>query len=174
MRQRPSGSSRRYSIPRRESLWPLELSAREYHWYSQWPISQVTQTNLDNFQLYKRIRNYLLARTADVMTYESWSIDFAVKHIRTLPADIKKGTYYNPIDLESLTKNQATELGFVDWSDDSELMLIPSWLYSFLPPTVKVTTISDKEYEGPSSELDNDSRSGALAYGIFPRSDVNA
>lgn len=68
-------------------------------------------------------------------------------------------------ELAQLTKAQLIEIGFRHWSNESDLLLIPIYLYRALHPRLKVFSISD---EPPCclNEVDTDARYGLLAYGI--------
>lgn len=68
-------------------------------------------------------------------------------------------------ELAQLTKAQLIEIGFRHWSNESDLLLIPIYLYRALHPRLKVFSISD---EPPCclNEVDTDVRYGLLAYGI--------
>ena len=59
-------------------------------------------------------------------------------------------------------------LGFAFWEEDSNLMLIPGYLYQFIPAGLELYSISGekKQYES-YNDLDNDCRFGCLAYGIY-------
>ena len=58
-------------------------------------------------------------------------------------------------------------LGFQLWEEDSNLMLIPGYLYQFIPAGLELYSISgEKEQYQSYDDLDNDTRFGCLAYGI--------
>lgn len=63
---------------------------------------------------------------------------------------------------------QAKLLGFQLLEEDSNLMLIPGYLYQFIPAGLELYSISGekKQYES-YTDLDNDCRFGCLAYGIY-------
>ena len=62
---------------------------------------------------------------------------------------------------------QAKTLGFQFWEEDSNLMLIPGYLYQFIPAGLDLYCISGEKVQYESYEdLDNDCRFGCLAYGI--------
>lgn len=68
---------------------------------------------------------------------------------------------------QALTIPQAKCLGFRKWDVDSNLMLIPGYLYSFIPAGLALYSISGEETEYLDyTELDSDCRFGCLAYGI--------
>ena len=70
-------------------------------------------------------------------------------------------------DILALTTDEASLLGFTQWSeDDQSLYLIPSWLYPALPVGLQVTDISGEVSEFSPETHDSESRYGCLAYGI--------
>ena len=94
--------------------------------------------------------------------YPTWTDELIV--------DMTKDIYLKepPItaeELAQLTKDQLIEAGFRHFSDESDLLLIPIYLYRALHPRLKVFSISD---EPPRclNEVDTDVRYGLLAYGI--------
>ena len=61
----------------------------------------------------------------------------------------------------------AKALGFKKWEEDSNLMLIPGYLYQFIPAGLDLYCISGEKVQYESyKDLDNDCRFGCLAYGI--------
>lgn len=120
------------------------------------------------------IRRMLLNRTAEVMVYNNWSNDFATKQIREFPSDVKKmneGEKLFNIQPLELTKSQMQELGFGKWSDETQMMLIPLWLFPFLAEKIETECIDGEKKLTTKSEMDTDNRFGCLAYGVLP-SDV--
>lgn len=73
---------------------------------------------------------------------------------------IKESLDWNDID-----KDTCRILGFGKWDDDSNLYLIPAYMYPIIPIGLKVTTILDNEEEF-NGKNDTDSRFGCLAFGI--------
>ena len=70
-------------------------------------------------------------------------------------------------DILALTVEEASLIGFTQWSEDSpSLYLIPSWLYPALPVGLQVIEISGEESEFSPETHDNESRYGCLAYGV--------
>ena len=70
-------------------------------------------------------------------------------------------------DLLGLTIEEASLIGFTQWSeDDPSLYLIPAWLYPALPVGLQVIDIYGEESEFSPETHDDESRYGCLAYGI--------
>lgn len=70
------------------------------------------------------------------------------------------------IDFYNLTMEDCKELHFGNW-DGSGLMLIPFYLYDVIPVGMELTSISGMKDIFPN--IDNDTRFGCLAYGIYPK-----
>lgn len=76
--------------------------------------------------------------------------------------------YYIPVEeWKKLLIAQAKLLGFKLWDEDSNLMLIPGYLYQYIPEGLELYSIlgDKKEYKN-YTDLDNECRYGCLAYGI--------
>lgn len=70
------------------------------------------------------------------------------------------------VDFERLTIAEAKELRFGRWTKDSDLWLIPIWLYPLIPVGLELTSISGKKVVFDGKNIDTDTRFGCLAYGI--------
>lgn len=71
------------------------------------------------------------------------------------------------IDWKTLTREEAIELRFGRWSDETpNLYLIPLWLLPIVPVGTELTTISGNKIIYNGSNVDNDIRFGCIAYGI--------
>lgn len=103
---------------------------------------------------------------AKPVLYESWSDEFRLKSLREAYKNFIE-FLSNRIDFNSLTREEAKELRFCRWDDDSDLYLIPLYLVPAIPVGTELTTISGEKvvYEGVDS-IDLDTRFGCLAYGI--------
>ena len=81
------------------------------------------------------------------------------------------------IDVTSLTSKEAKSLGFGVWSEETNLHLIPFYLYDFLAFGQELESISGDKVEvtpnyrlsGWPGYIDNDYRFGCLAYGFVPK-----
>lgn len=105
-------------------------------------------------------RNLILLTFSETVEYTSWSDEFARKeclNVRSL------GKNY-PVDLTDLSYCETKELGFVQWTKDSPLLLIPLWLLPTLNPDAIVECINGKTMQ--VRDIDNDNRGGLLAYGV--------
>ena len=94
-----------------------------------------------------------------------------VNHIN-LEKDIRSawGTFCNSvkgsdcIDWENLTLEEARELRFRKW-DESDLYLIPIWLYPMIPADLELTSIGGTK--AFVEDIDSDTRFGVLAWGLI-------
>ena len=116
------------------------------------------------------LRRIILNRAAEVMNYDNWNDEFVAQAMKTILEDIKEmedGDEVFDIQPCELVENEMRELGFRVWKDDNPMWLIPLWLYPFLAEDIKTEGINGKKHS-KKSEIDNDSRSGCLAYGVIP------
>lgn len=74
------------------------------------------------------------------------------------------------IDWKNLTLEEAKELRFCRWDKESDLWLIPIWLYPFIPEDLELTSISGSKEFAPN--IDTDTRFGCLAWGILLKEEV--
>lgn len=105
-------------------------------------------------------------RVAETVQYSSWSDEFCRNEIKEahnkLMNELKKH-----IDWKTPTREEAIELRFIRWSDETpNLYLIPLWLLPIVPVGTELTTISGDKIIYNGSNVDNDIRSGCIAYGI--------
>lgn len=104
-------------------------------------------------------------RVAETVQYH-WSDEFCRKEIKEahdkLMNELKKH-----IDWKTLTREEAIELRFGRWSDETpNLYLIPLWLLPIVPIGIELTTISGNKIIYNGSNVDNDIRFGCIAYGV--------
>ena len=128
-------------------------------------------TEIKNMTTYEKcvnVRRVIVTRAAEVMNYINWDDKFASKQIREIPEVLAKK--YGNINIAELTKAQMHDLGFGRWSEESPIMLIPLWLYKFLPDEFECECIDGTKKVMKTAEMDNDHRFGCLAYGIIPKS----
>ena len=72
----------------------------------------------------------------------------------------------NQLDVTKLTREEAVELRFCKWDEDSDLYLFPLWLISLIPDGLMVTSISGEEFPFDSKTTDTDIRFGCVAFGL--------
>lgn len=122
---------------------------------------------MNDFELCKAIRKHTLDTAAQCVAYSSWSADFVKGQLLTCKERLEKSKNFRKINLKALTKRNLKELGFGLWSDNSNLYLIPLWLLPYLEEATETESISGSKHS-TTSDIDNDSRMGCLAYGIKP------
>ena len=73
---------------------------------------------------------------------------------------------YIPLEeWKKLTIPEARLIGFKQWEEENNLMLIPGYLHQFIPKELELYSISGKKVQ--LSETDTECRFGCLAYGIY-------
>lgn len=120
------------------------------------------------FELAEKLKDMVTSKAAEIYTYTNWGDEFALSEIRGYPDKIKTMDGFFEINPNKLTRDEAKRLGFGEWSEDSELMLIPLWLLPFLVDEFVGGSISNGNSEVvKTNEIDNDQRFGCLATGVF-------
>lgn len=123
---------------------------------------------LTTFDICNIILLNIANKAAEVFTYKNWSDEFCRNEINRTAETIRASKGFIPVDPYELSLKEMDELGFRRWSDDSDLMLIPFWLASFLKHGIQVESIDGECYYFDETTADNDHRYGCLAYGICP------
>lgn len=122
----------------------------------------------------KKIRRMLLNRAASVMVYRMWDSVFAQEEIMNFPETLReqvKGKEFFDIDPSDLTRSEMVDLGFGSWSDETEMMLIPLWLFPFMADGLEVEDIFGETFIFNKADADTDNRFGCLSYGVVPKKD---
>lgn len=129
---------------------------------------------MNTFEKFVTIRRMLVNRAAEVMMYENWDNEFAVKQIRHFPFDVmenmKDGKLLFDIQPSELTEQEMIEFGFGKWSSDSKIYLIPLWSFPFLADGIDVEFIDGRIESLDKCKVDTDNRFGCLAFGVSPKS----
>lgn len=124
---------------------------------------------MNTFDICVMIRRTLLNRAAEVVAYKSWSDEFARGHLDELHTKLTEQTWFSAVNPNELTAEEMKQLGFQMWSESTPYYLIPLWLLPYLAETFQGYCISDDDQQLLlKSEMDNDNRSGMLAYGVVP------
>lgn len=101
-----------------------------------------------------------------MVVYKEWN-----NTTRTMCVEETFSTFYESleknglIDFNNLTVEEAKELRFGKWDEDSDLWLFPLWLVPLIPEELEVTTIFGETIKYDKN-MDNDIRFGCVAYGI--------
>lgn len=109
---------------------------------------------------FDQLSSFLLSQMTNLVLFEQKP---EVEHIRE-----QLDLYHIPVEeWKNLLIPTAKVLGFKKWEADSSLMLIPGYLYQFIPAGLDLYCISGEKTEyNDYKDLDNDCRFGCLAYGI--------
>lgn len=70
------------------------------------------------------------------------------------------------LDITKLTREEAVELRFCKWDEESDLYLFPLWLVPLIPEGFMVISISGEEFPFDSTTTDTDIRFGCVAFGL--------
>lgn len=104
-------------------------------------------------------------RISETTQYKSWSDEFCRKEVKE-STDIFVDNLKDLIDLSNLTREEARELRFGKWEENSDLYLIPLYLLPIIPIGTKLTCINGETIVYDGTNVDNDIRCGYIAYGI--------
>jgi len=118
------------------------------------------------------IRNSLLTRVGEALSYAEWTDDYRIKNIFGITESVEyweeESSDSFKINPNDLTLEQCQDLGFGKWDEQTGIWLIPLWLFSFLCEEFDCLDIFGNKHS-KLSELDSDHRFGCLAYGIVPK-----
>lgn len=104
-------------------------------------------------------------RISETVTYSNWSDDFCRKEIKEASEKFNNELRKH-IDFFKLTREEAIELRFGKWMDDSDLYLIPLYLLPIIPIGTEVESIGGETIVYNGKNIDTETRFGCLAYGI--------
>ena len=117
----------------------------------------------------EEIKNCLswLANSLSTVYMYDWGAEYKCKEMKEkFDRFYKQFNDKNLIDFNNLTITEAKELRFCKWDDDSDLYLIPLWLYPIIPIGIELTGIFGDKIILDGNNIDKDIRFGCLAYGI--------
>lgn len=105
-------------------------------------------------------------KVAETVQYESWSNEFCRKE-NEVNTHIFLKELNEYINWDTLTREEARELRFVVYSDDTpNLFLIPLYILPILPIGTELVSINGNRIIYDGSNVDKDTRYGCLAFGI--------
>lgn len=126
-------------------------------------------SSITTYDICHYIRKRMLSLIGNVLVYGNTDAMQVYEDICTLKQHIECVDGYFPPDPNNLTDDEAQELGFGKWSDDSDLRLIPVYLVPFMPPQFSGRHIDeDKDTTIVMSAVDTDSRFGCVSFGVIP------
>jgi hypothetical protein len=110
---------------------------------------------------------YALNAMAQVKHY-GWNPELCTDEIKRCYDKIMKHIKDNKlIDMKTLTKADAYELGFTKWEEEQpDFLLIPIWLYDAIPDGTEIYSFTGEKRIKGKDEIDLDVRFGCIAYGI--------
>ena len=120
------------------------------------------EIEMTHYEMAIGIRAQILKSAAEALVYNYLAgFTDCVAYIKALKD-------FKPVDINALTQQELTDLGFRGW-DESGLALIPLWLFPFISETFTGASINDSEVKVfVTKDIDNDNRFGVLAYGVYP------
>ena len=105
-------------------------------------------------------------KVAETVQYESWSNEFCRKE-NEVNTHMFLEELNEHINWDTLTREEARELRFVVYSDDTpNLFLIPLYILPILPIGTELVSINGSRIIYDGSNVDKDTRYGCLAFGI--------
>lgn len=105
-------------------------------------------------------------KVAETVQYESWSDEFCRKE-NEVNTNMFLEELNEHINWDTLTREEARELRFVVYSDDTpNLFLIPLYILPILPIGTELVSINGNRIIYDGSNVDKDTRYGCLAFGI--------
>ncbi len=114
---------------------------------------------------------YLANALAETVVYkDSWDAKFCKEEMERAYHKANEALK-EYLDWDNLTEQDCKDLRFMKWSDETNIRLIPIWLYGAIPVGIKLTSIGGEEIVFDGKNIDTDTRFGCLAYGIIPKPD---
>ena len=123
---------------------------------------------MTTFEMCKSIRNAILNNTAAVAAYTDWTEKSAAGRIRGLAEKVKRAKWFKAPSIDLLTDAEMAELGFMRWTDNSPMRLIPLWLLPYLTGRLTVVNIDGTVARVEVDSLDNGNHDGMLPHGLIP------
>lgn len=135
-------------------------------------------SEMTNFEKAVAVRRHLANKAGEVVCYPSWGDKFSGEEVRRAGGRLVE--QIGPISVADFTSEQCDLLDFGRWSDDDPIRLLPVWMHSHLAEGDVLKSISgstsivtsDYKHIGTPDYIDNDNRFGCLAYGIYPKGEV--
>lgn len=137
--------------------------------------NDLTEKQIEVFKLFNRAKNWIAVRSVEGYVY-NWSNDYTISSFTEFINNLKINKEINKENLDTLftlPREYLHILGFGAWEEDGEycLMLLPLWLYAILPNNyefIGASIVNDNQpYRYTLDKIDNDTRFGCLAYGIY-------
>lgn len=110
------------------------------------------------------VLTWLAQRVAEISFHQPNPVLAAEELTRSFNKALHHINEHKLIDWDNLTVETAKELRFARWEEESDLWLIPLWLYRAIPKDFPLISIGNEDLTNPT---DTETRYGALAYGIL-------
>lgn len=104
-------------------------------------------------------------KVAEPVQYSNWSNEFRIREVEKATKKFLEALKQH-IDFSKLTEEDAIELGFGKWDEETDLYLIPLYLLPILPIGIELTCIDGETIIYDGKNVDDDVRFGRIAYGI--------
>ena len=127
---------------------------------------------MNTFEKAKKIRGVILSQASMVIAYDSWSLKYCVDSMRGIENTIKnknKDLELFDLDPSELISDELLDLDFGRWSEETNLMLIPLWIYPYVKDGINVEDINGEKFKLDKSKVDTDTRFGCLSFGVIPK-----
>ena len=98
---------------------------------------------------------------------DHWSIEFSWKETQRILCFLIDEL--RSIDWTDLNYNELKALGFRKFEEETELMLIPAYVFKALPDGLTLYCIDGRSVIIGKDVIDTDTRFGCLAFGIYPK-----
>lgn len=107
--------------------------------------------------------------TAQCVCY-NWNSDFQAKELKETYDRLQRVIQKENLDFLNMTVKELEEYGFIKWSKGSNpIMLIPLYLMSAFKEGTELTCIDGTKAIVGKDYIDNDTRVGCIAYGIYAK-----
>jgi len=113
----------------------------------------------------------MIANTTAMIADYSWEAKFSKKQCSTVfhTVEQKRRDEKIVIDVSKLDEAQLKMLGAWRWELDSDLMLLPLWLYLMLPNGIELISITGEKKTKGKDFIGTDIRAGCVAVGIIKK-----
>lgn len=115
----------------------------------------------------RRAAVILMSKIQMGISYSGWSKEFANDEIVGDYRHVKDMLKEKIGDVLSLSVDELLAIGFIKGGDDSDLYLIPLWVYDFIPEGTELITIFGITKTKGKDDIDLDTRFGCMSYGIY-------
>jgi hypothetical protein len=114
----------------------------------------------------KNVGNVLMNNIQMGLFYEQWSDEFSYDEIKERYAKVKEELKGIIGDVTALSVDELKELGFKKWDEESNLFLIPLWVFDLIPDGTELESISGGKAIKGLVDIDLDVRFGCIAWGL--------